>query len=151
MKNSNRFWWLLSLLLILTLVVVGCAQDAEPTEVAEEESAPEEVAEEAEPEDEAGPEPEKVTVEAWFEADEGGECLVEAVVNPVHEQSDSIFVEAVLQPDAGEAQRTALAGGAGPDIVDTPGPSFVYELVQADQLLPLDDIARMLLPVVGNL
>jgi raffinose/stachyose/melibiose transport system substrate-binding protein len=144
MKKHYRLFWLISLLMILTLILTACAQDTEPTEVTEEaapEEAVEEVAEEPEKEDEAGPAPEKVTVEVWFEADETGECLVEAVVNPFNEQSDSIIVEAVLQPEAVDAQRTALAGGAGPDIVDTPGPSFVYELVQADQLLPLDDIA----------
>jgi raffinose/stachyose/melibiose transport system substrate-binding protein len=133
MKNHS---WLLSLLLVLTLIFTACAQQPEQAEVAEE-SVPEEAAPEGEPE----PETDKVTVGIWFEADETGECLAEAVVNPFNEQSDSIFVEAVLQPEAEGAQRTALAGGAGPDIVDTSGPSFVAELVKADQLLPLDDLS----------
>ncbi|MBW3671941.1 MAG: extracellular solute-binding protein, partial [Acidobacteria bacterium] len=33
---------------------------------------------------------------------------------------------------------------AGPDIVVTPGPSFAFELVQAGQLLPLDDYVQQL-------
>jgi len=68
-------------------------------------------------------------------------CLVENVVDTFNEQSDTVIVEAVLMPDAWESIRVGLAGGAGPDIVDTPGPSFVYELVQAGSLLALDELA----------
>ena len=32
-------------------------------------------------------------------------------------------------------------GGAGPDVITTPGPSFVYELALAGLLLPLDSFA----------
>ncbi|MGB2955880.1 MAG: extracellular solute-binding protein [Anaerolineales bacterium] len=137
MKNRNRLFWLLTSMLILTLVFTACAQQPEDAEVDTPEEVVEEVAEEADPE----PEQEKVTVEIWFEADDTGECMVEAVVNPFNEQSDTIFVEAVLQPESEGAQRTAMAGGAGPDIVDTSGPAFVAELVKADLLFALDDLA----------
>jgi len=88
--------------------------------------------------------PEKATVTVWMNPPGGGEaaaCLAEAVIDPFNEQSDTVFVEVVYQPEAWDSIRTALAGGAGPDVVDTPGPSFVYELVQAGQLLALDELA----------
>ncbi|MEM7531507.1 MAG: extracellular solute-binding protein [Chloroflexota bacterium] len=87
-------------------------------------------------------EAEKVTIEFWFNPPDGGEgasCLVETSVDEFNAQSDTIFVNAVANPDTWNATRTALAGGAGPDIVGTPGPSFVFELAAADQLLPLND------------
>lgn len=87
---------------------------------------------------------EKVTVTYWMDPPGGGEaaaCVEEAVVGPFNEQSDTVVVEVTYQPEAWDSIRTAMAGGAGPDIVDTPGPSFVYEMVQAGQLLPLDELA----------
>lgn len=88
--------------------------------------------------------PEKTTITLWYNPPSGGEtvsCWVETVVNPFNEQNESIFLDAVAQPNAWDATRTAIAGGGGPDLVGTPGPSFVYELAQAGQLLPLDDFA----------
>ncbi|PCI87618.1 MAG: ABC transporter substrate-binding protein [Hyphomicrobiales bacterium] len=37
--------------------------------------------------------------------------------------------------------RIALLSGTGPDVVNTPGPSFVATMARAGQLMPLDDIA----------
>jgi len=37
--------------------------------------------------------------------------------------------------------RVALLSGTGPDVVNTPGPSFVATMARAGQLMPLDDIA----------
>ena len=84
---------------------------------------------------------EKTTVEFWFEPPSGGEsaaCILTAVIDPFNAQSDTVFVNAVPQPQAWDSTRTAIAGGGGPDIIGTPGPSFVYELAQAGQLAPLD-------------
>jgi raffinose/stachyose/melibiose transport system substrate-binding protein len=154
--------------LLLALLLVSCGQTAAPApaeekaEPAKEEAKAEEPAEEeAEPAEEAKEEPtpeakeeaqaeateeaaggEKATITLWFNPPEGGtgaSCFVETVVNPFNEQSQTVFVEAVAQPNAWDATRTALAGGAGPDVVETPGPSFVFELAQADQLLSLDE------------
>jgi raffinose/stachyose/melibiose transport system substrate-binding protein len=61
------------------------------------------------------------------------------VIKPFNAQSTSVEVDAVSTPNAWDATRTAIAGGAGPDVVVTPGPSFVFELAKAGQLLPLDD------------
>jgi raffinose/stachyose/melibiose transport system substrate-binding protein len=90
---------------------------------------------------------EKATVEFWFDPPSGGEganCVVENAIDTFNEQSETVFVNAVANPDTWNATRTALAGGAGPDIIGTPGPSFVYELAAAGQLLPLDDFVDTL-------
>lgn len=138
--NRVRLLWALSIVTILAMVLVGC-QPA-PTEApVVEEPAEEEPAEEPAEEEPVAP-AEKTTVTLWTDPPGGGEaatCLAATVVDPFNEQSDTILVEVVYQPEAWDAIRTALAGGAGPDIVDTPGPSFVYELVQADQLMALDE------------
>jgi len=138
--NRVRLLWALSIVTILAMVLVGC-QPA-PTEApVVEEPAEEEPAEEPAEEEPVAP-AEKTTVTLWTDPPGGGEaatCLATTVVDPFNEQSDTIVVEVVYQPEAWDAIRTALAGGAGPDIVDTPGPSFVYELVQADQLMALDE------------
>ncbi|MBI3958029.1 MAG: extracellular solute-binding protein [Chloroflexi bacterium] len=118
--------------LVLGLLLAGCVPGAAPV------AAPA-----------AGGEAAPVTVEKqkvtfWFNPPSGGEtasCFVETVVEPFNEKSESIFIEAVAQPNAWDATRTAIAGGAGPDVVVTPGPSFVFELAQAGQLLALDDFA----------
>jgi raffinose/stachyose/melibiose transport system substrate-binding protein len=87
---------------------------------------------------------EKATVSFWFQPAEGSDtsCFLDTVITPFNEQSDTIMIEAVSQPNVWDATRTAIAGGSGPDIVETPGPSFAFELVQAGQLLALDDLAQ---------
>jgi len=47
----------------------------------------------------------------------------------------------VPQADTWNTTRTAVAGGGGPDVVRTPGPSFVYEMAQQGLILPLDSFA----------
>ncbi|HWQ12534.1 MAG TPA: extracellular solute-binding protein [Roseiflexaceae bacterium] len=87
---------------------------------------------------------EKATVTFWFQPSEGSDtnCFLDTVITPFNEQSSNVMVEAVSQPNVWDATRTAIAGGSGPDIVETPGPSFAFELVQAGQLLPLDELAQ---------
>ena len=83
-------------------------------------------------------------VSMWFDTTGGAEtatCITEQAIDTFNAQSDTIEVTATLQANGWDATRTALAGGGGPDIVTTPGPSFAYELAQAGQLVPLDDIA----------
>lgn len=80
----------------------------------------------------------------WLETTggaEGANCFIEQAIEPFNAQSETAEVTATLQANGWDATRTALAGGAGPDIVVTPGPSFAYELAQAEQLLPLDEFA----------
>jgi len=119
-------------LLLLAVVLAGCAAPAAPGQPAAADG------------EQAAPAADKATITFWYNPPTGGEmanCMVETAINPFNEANANIFVEAVSQPNAWEATRTAIAGGAGPDVVTTPGPSFVYELAQAGQLLPLDDLA----------
>lgn len=131
MSTRSRSWSraVISSIVLVLLVLASCSR---ATPVSEGEEG-------AEVEIPAG---EKTTVSFWYGTGATAECVVENSVDPFNEQSDSIVVEVVHQAEQWDATRTALAGGAGPDIVVTPGPSFVYELVQAGQLLPLDEFVH---------
>jgi len=87
----------------------------------------------------------KTTISMWFESASGSEtaeCRIAAAVDPFNEQSDTVVVEPRLQPNRWQATQTALAGGEGPDVVYTPGPSFAVQITEAGQLLPLDEYAE---------
>ena len=88
--------------------------------------------------------PEKAILTYWSSPPGGGEaatCLDEAVILPFNEQSDTAFVEVSYLPERGDAVRTALGGGGGPDIVTTPGPSWAIEYIRAGYMLPLNELA----------
>ena len=53
----------------------------------------------------------------------------------------SVQVEIVLQADAWDVTRTAIVGGAGPDIVRSPGPAAVFEMAYAGLILPMDSFS----------
>jgi raffinose/stachyose/melibiose transport system substrate-binding protein len=83
------------------------------------------------------------TITMWFNTTGGSEtaeCMIAKAIDPFNAQGGP-QVEATLQADNWTATRTALAGGAGPDVVTTPGPSFSYELGEAGQVIPLDEYA----------
>ena len=114
--------------LLLILLLVGCVAPAAPASSGEAGAAP----------------AEKTKISLWYNPPQGGDtavCWLDTSVNAFNEQSKTITIEAVAQPNAWDATRTAIAGGGGPDIVTTPGPSFAYELAQAGQLAALDDLA----------
>lgn len=86
----------------------------------------------------------KAQVSMWFDTTGGAEtanCIIEQAVDTFNEQSETAEVTATLQANSWDATRTSLAGGGGPDIVTTPGPSFAFELANAQQLLPMDEFA----------
>jgi raffinose/stachyose/melibiose transport system substrate-binding protein len=70
---------------------------------------------------------------------EGAQCVVENAVDPFNALGKGVTVKATLQANNWDATRTSLAGGAGPDVIGTPGPSFAMQLALAGQLAPLDD------------
>ncbi len=83
-------------------------------------------------------------ISMWFDSTGGSEvadCMIATAIDPYNAEGGT-QVEATLQANNWEATRTALAGGAGPDVVTTPGPSFAFEMAQAGQLLALDDLAK---------
>lgn len=142
----------LSVLLLLAALLAACggapattppAADA-PTSAPAAPAAPTNAPAAPAPTDAPAAEGEKTTVTLWLDTTGGGTMgnfIAEQIVAEFNETHANIVVEANLQANAWDAVRTALAGGAGPDIVITPGPSFVFELARAGQLLPLDDYA----------
>ncbi len=81
------------------------------------------------------------TVTIWAADSDTGSCWSRLLVDTF--PREDIEIEVVLQPGSGlvDAQRTALQGGAGPDITFSHGPSFMLELANAGLLLSLDHYA----------
>ena len=73
---------------------------------------------------------------------ENAECIQQNAVEPFNALGNGTTVEATLQANAWDATRTAIAGGAGPDVVGTPGPSFVMQLALAGSLVDLGPYAE---------
>ncbi len=83
-------------------------------------------------------------ISMWLDTTGGSEtadCMIATAIDPFNASGAGVTVKATLQANGWDATRTALAGGAGPDIVGTPGPSFVMQLALAGQLAALDDYA----------
>ena len=86
-----------------------------------------------------------VEVTMWLDTTGGAEtaeCFVANAIDPFNAEGTGVTVRTTLQANSWDATRTALAGGAGPDIVGTPGPSFVMQLALAGQLADLDSFAE---------
>jgi len=86
------------------------------------------------------------TLSMWFDTTggaQGAKCVVDAAITPFNSMQSKVKVDPTFRANAWDATRTALAGGGGPDLVGTPGPSFAVALATANQLAPLDEyIAR---------
>ena len=80
------------------------------------------------------------TVSVWVDDNEENQCIL-PIYERFNDMSETAQIEITLQAESWDVTRTALAGGAGPDVVTTPGPSFVFELAQAGLLEPLVDYA----------
>jgi raffinose/stachyose/melibiose transport system substrate-binding protein len=88
---------------------------------------------------------EPATITMWLDTvggTEGADCTVTNVIEPFNAAHADVRVEAVMQANSYDATRTALAGGSGPDIVSSPGPSEGIQLAKAGLLLPLDSYAE---------
>ena len=84
---------------------------------------------------------EATELDLWLNTTSGSnvaECIVANAVEPFNALGNGITIDATIQPNNWPATQTAVAGGAGPDIVSTPGPSFALELARAGRLVPLD-------------
>ena len=82
----------------------------------------------------------KPTISVWFDANNPG-CSAPLITEGYNSMSETSQVEIVEQPDSWSVTRTAVTGGAGPDVVISPGPSFVFEMAAANLILPLNDYA----------
>ena len=84
-------------------------------------------------------------LDLWLNTTSGStvaECILANAVEPFNALGNGITIDATIQPNSWPATQTAVAGGAGPDIVSTPGPSFAMELARAGRLVPLDPYAE---------
>lgn len=81
------------------------------------------------------------TVTMWTSDGETAQCYSDILTEGFNAIDPSVQLEIVLQAEAWNTTRTAVVGGAGPDIVRTPGPSFVFEMATAGLILPLDSFA----------
>ncbi len=81
-----------------------------------------------------------VEVEVWLDSNSGDvrqERWETMVLNPYTEANPNVLFEIALIANLYDATRTALASGAGPDLVMTYGP-FALELGRNKLLVPLD-------------
>ncbi|MGB3329874.1 MAG: extracellular solute-binding protein [Thermomicrobiales bacterium] len=86
----------------------------------------------------------KITL--WLDTTGGSDTAQWLIDNTIKDYNakGGAQVEATMQANGWTATQTALAGGAGPDIVVTPGPSLSLELGKAGQVLAMDDYATSL-------
>ncbi|MFT5193131.1 MAG: raffinose/stachyose/melibiose transport system substrate-binding protein [Cellvibrionaceae bacterium] len=145
MKKESYFK-IFVLLLSFVFILSACGGGATPAVI---EEAVEEVAEQAEEVIEEVVEEveevmaEKVEIEIWQNQNDFTVCMEENVIDVFNAQSDTISIKSVTFESAWDSARTAIAGGEGPDIVRSPGPSFVFEMVQAGQLLSLEEFSNV--------
>jgi len=139
MKRWNLY--LLSLLIILSMVLAACGATAEPTEAPAEPEEP--AATEAPPaaEEPAEPAGEQVTIEVWFHSGKGEERdVLDAQVEAFNAMNSGVQVEAVRLPEGSYNEQVSAAALAGdlPDLLDFDGPNL-YNYAWAGHLIPLDD------------
>ena len=113
---------------------------AEEASVAET-SAPETVEEVAVPAEETR---EPVTISWWTEPILGSnrEAFLAHIVDSFNAAHSHITLEVNFIADLDRVTRTAVQGGEGPDIIQSPGPAFVMDYVNAGHVLQLDQFAE---------
>jgi raffinose/stachyose/melibiose transport system substrate-binding protein len=84
------------------------------------------------------------TVSVWFNAGSQPSCTAPLLTEGFNSTSQTAQIEITDVPEMWDVARTAVTGGGGPDVVISPGPSFVYEMAAANLILPLDDYAAEL-------
>ncbi len=86
---------------------------------------------------------EEITITWWTEAGAGMPTnLQEAFIEPFEAAYPGVRLEIIGQEDINNTLRTAMAAGEAPDILQTPGASFIAESIAAGFVLPLDDYAE---------
>jgi len=84
-----------------------------------------------------------VTVVTWWTEDYVDiDQINETLVNPFNEAHPDIQLVVTPQVELNNTLRTALASGEAPDILQTPGASFIAEFLQSGLILNLADAAE---------
>lgn len=132
------------ILIMLTVMFTACAQE-QPT--VDDTDDPPPAADEAPPADDEAPpaqdagEQEQVTV-VWFaepmDIDEV-DIRMRYLINPFNEAFPHINIELNPTPDYEQALRVQMAGGAGPDLCFTGGPTMANEFAAAGMFVDLTD------------
>ncbi len=84
---------------------------------------------------------EPVTVTWWTEDYVDIEQLNALLVEPFNAAHPDIRLEVIPQSGLDDAMRTAFTAGSAPDILQTPGASFIGEYVNAGLIYPLTQAA----------
>lgn len=84
-----------------------------------------------------------VTITMWTGDGDTAQCMQPIVMEGFNALNENVQIDIVLQPggESWNITRTAVIGGSGPDIVRSPGPSFVFEMADAGLILPLNTLA----------
>jgi raffinose/stachyose/melibiose transport system substrate-binding protein len=79
----------------------------------------------------------------WTEAAEESvqNALVDLFVTPFNETHPGIELDMLFEAQLIDKVKTAVAGGGGPDIIETGGPTTNIEFYNAGYVIPLDDFA----------
>lgn len=121
-------WVVVPLLLVIALVLAGCATPAEQSADGDAEAPA--VATEGE-----------VTITWWTESGGLPANVEEAFIQPFEEANPGIKLEIIPQESINDTLRTAIQAGEAPDILQTPGASFIAEFVDAGTVEVLDTYA----------
>ncbi|MBN1933542.1 MAG: carbohydrate ABC transporter substrate-binding protein [Anaerolineae bacterium] len=92
--------------------------------------------------DASGEEP--VTITWWTEPILGSnrEAFEALIIEPFNAAHPGMMLKVNFVADLERVTRTAIQGGKGPDIIQSPGPAFVMDLVDAGHVLPIDAYAE---------
>jgi len=89
--------------------------------------------------------PAEVTTVTWWTEPIAGsnrEAFLREIVESFNAAHPDIVLEVNFVGDLDRVTRTAVQGGEGPDIIQSPGPAFVVDYVEAGHVLPLDTHAE---------
>jgi raffinose/stachyose/melibiose transport system substrate-binding protein len=70
------------------------------------------------------------------------EALRKNLIDVVNSRATDYEITIRFDPNYDQNIRTSMLAGAGPDLVQTAGPTYVQEMVREGYLLPLDDYAK---------
>jgi len=132
---SKRFP-VISLLVGLTLLM-ACGTTP-PTTAPPPTSAPEEESPQATAPAPADESPDEITTITWWTEPILGsnrEAFLAHIVESFNAAHSDVVLEVLFIADLDRVTRTAVQGGEGPDIIQSPGPAFVMDYIKAGHVL----------------